>query len=57
MVAVRDSDPVGQPDRFAIRVLLNGSVDFGGTHPWKGDNDLAGSNGAEQHSDPSASDD
>jgi len=56
-VTVRDSDPIGRPDRFAIRILPNGSADFGGTHLWKGDNDLAGSNGAGQHSDPSVGDD
>jgi len=45
-VTVRDGDVIGQPDRFEIRILPAGSTDFGGTHLWKGGNDLTGSNGA-----------
>lgn len=45
-VTVRDGDLIGQPDRFEIRILPAGSTDFGGTHLWKGGNDLTGSNGA-----------
>lgn len=45
-VTVRDGDLIGQPDRFEIRILPQGSTDFGGTHLWKGGNDLTGSNGA-----------
>jgi len=45
-VTVRDGDLIGQPDRFEIRILPAGNTDFGGTHLWKGGNDLTGSNGA-----------